>query len=223
MHRALSRNACLAEPVMDLARMIDALSHPAAYQHPVEQVEVRQTHISVVFLAGSFAYKLKKPVKLEFLDFSTLEKCHHFCEQEVQLNRRLAPEVYLGVVPVVQTARGVQFGGEGKVIEWAVKMQRLPDEATLLERLQRGEVGIELVEALARKIAAFHRTAKASERMATFGRFEAVSRNVLGIFDQSAVQVGSTVSRAVFDRVRTLAVEALARLQPLIEERAARA
>lgn len=222
MHRALSSMAGLAEPGMELACLIEALSHPSAYRHPVEQVEVRQTHISVVFLAGPFAYKLKKAVNLGFLDFSTLEKRQHFCEQEVQLNRRLAPEVYLGVVPVVRTAPGVQFEGAGEVIEWAVKMQRLPDEATLLERLRRGDVSIELVEALARRIAAFHRTAEASERIATFGRFEAVTRNVLGIFDRSAAEVGTTVSQAVFDRVRTLAVETLARLRPLIESRAAR-
>ncbi len=222
MHRALSHETCLAGPGGELAELIAGLSVPTAYRHPVERVEVRQTHVSVVFLAGPFAYKLKKPVKLGFLDFSTLDRRRHFCEQEVQLNRRLAPEVYLGVVPVVRTARGLQAEGAGAVIDWAVKMQRLPDEATLLARLQRGEVGIELVEALAAKVAGFHQRAATSERIATFGRFEAVSRIVLGLFDQGAVQVGSTVSRDVFDRLQTGAVETLTRLRPLIESRAAR-
>src|SRR5262245_55324395 len=116
---------------MDLAGLIEALSVPSAYPYPVDAVEVRQTHISAVFLAGSHAYKVKKPVNLGFLDFSTLEKRRHFCEREVRLNRRLAPEVYLGVVPVVRAETGVQFEGEDEVIEWAVKMQRLPDKATL--------------------------------------------------------------------------------------------
>ena len=83
---------------------------------PVETVEVHQTHISVVFLAGSFAYKIKKPVDLGFIDYSTLERRRHFCEEEVRLNRRLAAEVYLGVVPMtreggVDPDRGHRRGG----------------------------------------------------------------------------------------------------------------
>jgi uncharacterized protein len=207
---------------MDLDRLMAALSRPAAYDPPVGEVEVRQTHISVVFLAGAYAYKLKKPVRLDFLDFSTLEKRLHFCRQEVQLNRRLAPEVYRGVVPVAQTAQGVQVEGEGEVVEWAVKMQRLPDEATLHDRLGREEVGIDLAESLGRKIASFHRTAETNERIASFGRFETVSRSVLDVFDQAVSQMGHTASAAVFGRVKGLAEETLARLRPPIEGRAAR-
>jgi aminoglycoside phosphotransferase family enzyme/predicted kinase len=207
---------------MDLACLIEALSKPAAYAHPVDAVEVRQTHISVVFLARPYAYKLKKPVNLGFVDFSTLAKRHHFCEEEVRLNRRLAPAVYLGVVPVVRTEQGVQFEGEGEVVEWAVKMQRLPDEATLQEPLRRGGIGVALAETLGRRIASFHRVAEANERIAAFGRFDAVARIVLDIFAQAAPQVGTTVSKAVFDRVHGLAEQALARLRPLIEERAVR-
>src|SRR5262245_59114834 len=120
---------------MELARLMAALGDPAAYPFAVATVEVRQTHISVVFLAGSLAYKVKKPVEFSFLDFSTLAKRRHFCEEEVRLNRRLAPDVYLGVVPVALTDAGPRLEGEGEVIEWAVKMRRLPDEATLDEQL----------------------------------------------------------------------------------------
>jgi aminoglycoside phosphotransferase family enzyme/predicted kinase len=207
---------------MELARLIEALSRPAAYPYPVEGVEVRQTHISAVFLAGPYAYKVKKPVNPGFLDFSTLAKRLHYCQEEVRLNRRLAQQVYLGVVPVVRCHEGLRFEGEGEAVEWAVKMQRLPDEATLLERLRRGEVGPPLVEALARRIASFHRGVEANGRTAAFGRFEAVARIVLDIFAQAAPQVGTTVSGAVFGRVKALAEEALGRLRPLIEARAAR-
>lgn len=207
---------------MELAHLIEALSDAIAYSHPVEKIQVHHTHISVVFLAGPFAYKVKKPVNLGFLDFSTLEKRLHFCEEEVRLNRRLAPQVYLGVVPVVETGKALQVEVEGEVVEWAVKMQRLPDGATLLQRLGRGEVGVQLVESLAQRIASFHRGAEANERIAVFGRFEAVTRIVLDIFAQAAAQVGTTVSGAVFGRVQALAEESLARLRPLIEARAAR-
>src|SRR5580700_6621474 len=107
---------------MELVKLIEGLSDVAAYPHPIDKVEVRQTHISAVFLAGPFVYKLKKPVNLGFLDFSTLEKRRHFCEEEVRLNRRLAPTVYLGVVPITRTPTGIQMEGTGETIEWAVKM-----------------------------------------------------------------------------------------------------
>src|SRR5437764_13886455 len=126
-------------PPMELAALIDALSKPAAYPHPVDRVEVVQTHISVVFLAGPFVYKIKKPVQPGFLDFSTLEKRRFFCEEEVRLNRRLAPDVYLGVVPVTMAGGRARFEGTGAAVEWAVKMRRLPDEATLHARPERGE------------------------------------------------------------------------------------
>jgi aminoglycoside phosphotransferase family enzyme len=90
---------------MELAHLIDALSVPAAYPYAVETVDVRHTHISVVFLAGPFAYKLKKPVRLK--------RRRHFCEEEVRLNRRLAPDVYLGVVPVSQTTLGMRIEARG--------------------------------------------------------------------------------------------------------------
>jgi aminoglycoside phosphotransferase family enzyme/predicted kinase len=207
---------------MDLPQLIAALSDPVAYPYPVETVQVRQTHISAVFLAGPYAYKVKKPVNPGFLDFSTLERRRHFCEEEVRLNRRLAPHIYLGVAPVVRSGAGVRFEGEGDVVEWAVKMQRLPEAATLLERLRRGEVGVALVETLAERVAAFHRRADTNARISAFGRFEAVARLVRDVFRRAAPQVGTTVSRAVFDRVAARAEEVLAGLQPLIEARAAR-
>src|SRR5437763_10628839 len=125
---------------MDLESLIGALCSPSAYPFPATTIEIHHTHISVVFLAGPFAYKIKKPVHLGFLDFSTLEKRRHFCEEEVRLNCRLAPRVYLGVVPVTADAGRVRVGGRGEVLEWAVRMERLPEDATLRARVQRGEV-----------------------------------------------------------------------------------
>jgi aminoglycoside phosphotransferase family enzyme/predicted kinase len=207
---------------MDTARLIEALSDTHSYPHPVGVVEVRQTHISVVFLAGPYAYKIKKPVDLGFLDFTTLEKRRHFCEEEVRLNHRLAPTVYLGVVPIARTETGLMMDGLGEVVEWAVKMVRLPEEATLERRLLRQEVDRELMEALARKVASFHVHARTSEHIAAFGRFDVVAGNALENFQQAEHQVGVTVSQAVFQRLRTLTETTLARLRPVIEGRAER-
>lgn len=202
---------------MDLPDLIAALSRPQAYPHPCPGgVEVRQTHISTVFLAGDFAYKVKKPVDLGFVDFTTLGKRRYFCEEEVRLNRRLAPAVYLGVVPV--TRGGIDRPGE--VVEWAVKMARLPDEASLRWHVRHGDVRAEQLDALARRIAEFHRTADSGEHVSTFGRFEVVAGNARENFEQSRGQVGETVSRTVFERLEALTEAALAGLRPLIEKRA---
>src|SRR5581483_1518823 len=125
---------------MELVRLIEGLSEPGAYPFPVAGVEVRHTHVSVVFLAGPYAYKVKKPVALGFLDFSTPQRRRHFCEEEVRLNRRLAPDVYLGVVPVAGSATGLQVEGPGEPVEWAVKMKRLPEKATLQQYVRRGRL-----------------------------------------------------------------------------------
>ncbi len=210
---------------MELARLIDALAQPTAYPYPIDRVEVCHTHISVVFLAGSFAYKIKKPVNLGFLDFSTPAKRQYFCAEEVRLNRRLAPEVYLGVAPVNQTGNRIAVDAAGDIVDWAVKMRRLPDEATLLHRVERAEVGNSALTTLAQRIAGFHARADASAHIATFGRFEVVANNVRENFRQAASQAGvgaSPVSSAVFEQVQSLTETALTRLRPLIESRALR-
>jgi aminoglycoside phosphotransferase family enzyme/predicted kinase len=207
---------------MELTELIAGLSHAGAYPFPVAAVEVRQTHISVVFLAGPFAYKIKKPVDLGFLDFSTLKKRRYFCEEEVRLNRRLAPKIYQGVVPVTREGKVVRLGGDGEIVEWAVQMTRLPDSATVLERLKGGGVGVPFVEELARRIARFHAVAETDARIAAFGRSAVVAANARENFDQSANQVGAAVSAAVFTRLRALTEAELRRLAPLIDARARR-
>ena len=143
---------------MDLPDLIAALAGPAAYPRPAP-VEVRQTHLSVAFLVGDTVYKVRKPVNLGFVDFTTLEKRKHDCDEEVRLNRRLAPTVYRGVVPITMENGRVRVGGAGEPAEWAVEMVRLPDDATLKAWIARDAVTVAHVEALARRLAEFHRTA----------------------------------------------------------------
>src|SRR5262245_52467790 len=109
---------------MEISSLIDRLGRAETYPHPAGRIELRQTHISVVALAGEFVYKVRKPVDLGFLDFTTLDKRLHDCREEVRLNRRLAPDVYLGVVPLTESDGRVVMGGEGEPLEYAVKMRR---------------------------------------------------------------------------------------------------
>ena len=106
--------------------MVAALRDPRRYPHPVAEITLLETHISWVLLTGRYAYKLKKPVALGFLDFSTLEARRHACEEELRLNRRTAPDLYLEMVPVTGTQTEPRLGGEGRAIDYAVKMHRVP-------------------------------------------------------------------------------------------------
>ena len=116
-----------------LEALIRALSNPAVYPHQPQSVQVIQTHISVVFIAGKFVYKVKKPLNLGFLDFTTLEKRRHFCEQEVKLNSRFSEGIYLGVVSICQTGSGVNLSGKGEEIEVAVLMSLIPEDRIMTQ------------------------------------------------------------------------------------------
>jgi uncharacterized protein len=207
---------------LELARILEELTDPACYPHPVDAVILRQTHISAVFLAGPYAYKLKKPLDLGFLDFTTLEKRRHLCTEEVRLNRRLARGVYLGVVPIAVSAGRLRVDGPGEIVEWAVWMERLPDAGVLGNQVTAGKAGPEVFQELGRRIAAFHGRAEAGEHVSRFGRFPVVARNVRENFEQTRAHVGLTVSGEVFARLRELTEGALAQREPLIESRARR-
>jgi uncharacterized protein len=206
---------------MDLSALLAALSDPAAYPRP-GPVEVRQTHLSVVSLVGDSVYKIRKPVNLGFVDFTTLEKRKHDCDEEVRLNRRLAPSVYRGVVPITIENGRVRVDGKDEAIEWAVEMVRLPDDGTLKARLAHDEATVEQIEALARRLAEFHRTAERGVHVSRFGKFDVVSGNAHENFTQTASHVGITVRRPLYDRVRELTEQKLAELRLLIESRAGR-
>lgn len=134
------------------------LRRPESYGSAPGTVEVIETHMSWVFLAGDLVYKLKKPVRYEFLDFSTPEARHHDCEEEVRLNRRLAPDVYLDVVPLVITAgAALQLGGDGRPLDWLVKMRRLPRQLMLDQAIRAGTATASDVRRCILALAAFYR------------------------------------------------------------------
>ncbi|MFO0119256.1 MAG: hypothetical protein ACK512_04045, partial [Cyanobium sp.] len=129
---------------------------PAAYDHPVAAVELIETHISWIFLTGHFAYKLKKPVNLGFVDFSTPELRRRCCEEELRLNRRLAADLYLGLRDLHGPPERAHLGGEGPVIEALVQMRQFQQRDLLPEALSRGRVKPEQIDRLADDLAHFH-------------------------------------------------------------------
>ncbi len=129
---------------------------PTCYDHAVSQLRLIETHISWVVLTGEIAYKIKKPVDLGFLDFSTLPLRKQACENEIRLNRRLAAEYYLGVVPIAGDAEYPKFNGAGAVVEYAVKMKQFASKATLDQFAARGELRLAQIDAVASRLARFH-------------------------------------------------------------------
>jgi len=156
---------------VDTPALIANLLQPDAYPHPVDGVRLIETHISWVLIAGDFAYKLKKPLDLGFLDFSTLEKRRHFCEEEIRLNRRLAPTLYLAVVAVTGSPAAPRIGGDGPVLEWAVRMRAFPPEATLDRASQLTAAQI---DAIADAVARFHQSLPSAAADTAYGEPEAV-------------------------------------------------
>jgi aminoglycoside phosphotransferase family enzyme/predicted kinase len=154
--------------------MVDALCSPSAYPHKVTEVRIRETHISWILLTGEFAYKIKKPLDLGFLDFSSLESRRDACHEELRLNRRMAAPIYLDVVPITGSFGRPQFQGSGSVLDYAVKMIQFPDDAVLDEQLESGRLTISDMEQLAETLADFHQKLEPADPLAEFGTPEAI-------------------------------------------------
>lgn len=143
-----------------LAETLAALHRPIVYPEPTREASLHETHMSCVFLTDRFVYKLKKPVRLNSLDYTTLERRRACCEAELALNRRLAPDVYLAVVPLARSADGaLRVGGEGEVVEWLVKMRRLAADRMLDAALEAGTATRTDIARAAAHLAAFFRAA----------------------------------------------------------------
>ncbi len=204
----------------NLPAYIRALLQPGAYAHPVDEVRLVQTHISFVLLAGEYVYKFKKPVDFGFLDFSTLDRRHHCCEQEVRLNRRLCPDIYLGVVEVRCQDGEYGLDGEGEIVEYGVRMVRMPEERMMVRVIEAGLLGREQIDAIVDVLVPFYRQAAHSSEIDSFGTAEAVAVNVLENFEQteSFIRDSGPLSREQFDRISGYARGVLAH-DELFEER----
>ena len=161
-----------------------ALQRPECYPHPVGEVRVIETHISWVLLTGVYAYKIKKPVNLGFADFSTLGLRGHYCQEELRLNRRFAPDLYLEVVEVRGTPIAPRVGGEGPLLDYALKMRQFPQDALAGNRLGREQLGAAEIDALAEGIAAFHATAPVAKASGRFGSSSKIREQALQNFEQ---------------------------------------
>ena len=197
------------------------LRRPDSYPELPAAVEIKQTHISIVAITPTHAYKVKKPLDLGFLDFSTIEKRRAACEAEVRLNRRLTQDVYLNVVPISRREGALCFGDKGEVIEYAVKMRRLPDEGFLTWRLSRNAVTPADLGRVAAKLSGFYRTQQPSSAIAEWGRKDRLCVSTEENFAQTEQFVGTLISRPAFEAIRYFTELFYQRHASLLERRCA--
>ncbi|WP_028579691.1 hypothetical protein [Desulfogranum japonicum] len=169
-----------------LPEFIASLSRPESYPHPVEHVQLIQTHISYVLVAGDFVYKFKKPVDFGFLDFSTLEKRKACCERELLLNKRLCPDIYLNLVGVQKQATTYSLIEGDSDIEYGIQMRRMPENMMMGNVIARKELDRTHIDRIVEVLAPFYRGAESNEEIDSFGTAQSVGVNVLENFDQTA-------------------------------------
>lgn len=198
--------------------LIQALQDPRCYDHPVNDVELHETHISWVLLTGEYAYKIKKPLDFGFLDFSTLAKRRHFCTEEVRLNRRLAPDLYVEVVPITGSASAPRLGGDGEPFEYAIRMHQF-DTAQMLDRLHaEGRLAAAHLDTLADQLAAFHEGVPATDDEA-LGSPARVRADAEENFTQTRPLLEQSRQREQLDRLAAWTRDTLEQLEPQLRRR----
>ena len=204
---------------LPVQNMMQRLAQPSAFPFPLAPAEplIRQTHLSVVFLAAQRAYKVKKTLRYDFCDYSTLTLRRQFCIAEVRLNARLAPDVYYGVAPILEGPDGLVRFGEpllpddvplpgvtvagATVVEYAVVMQRLAEEETLAERVRRGTITAAELTLVAQKIAHFHQAAPTTAHITAFGADVTIARNWAENLAQMRALIGTVLPQETYDRI----------------------
>lgn len=195
----------------NLPEFVRALLLPETYPHPVSSVELIQTHISYVTLAGEYVYKWKKPVDFGFLDFSTLEKREYYCGQEIQLNQRLCPDLYLDVVTLYKNEQGFAFSGGGEPVEYAVRMRRMNQEGLMNKLVAAGSLNKEHMDRIVAMLVPFYPKAVADESVVQFGTAQGFGVNVHENFEQTEGFIGKGgLTRELFDTVKEYSLGFLA-------------
>jgi aminoglycoside phosphotransferase family enzyme/gluconate kinase len=214
-----SMKAVQSTAVSDQARLVQSLLNPALYGPGCRHVTLLETHISFVLLTGTHVYKIRKAVDLEFLDFRTLAARRQDCERELRLNRRTAPALYLEVVTVTGSIDRPAWNGSGPVIEYAVKMRELPQDALLSRMIARAQLTRQHVDTLAARIAAFHAGAETAAADSPFGSADEIRDLALQNFAQMAAVLGPDVDRRQDELLRWTRREHAARHHLMTERR----
>jgi len=204
--------------MQDQKEVVDALLTTEAYPQETGEIDLIQTHISFVFLTKDYVYKVKKAVNFGFLDFSNLDKRRIFCEKELQLNRRLCPEIYLDVVSINKSDT-IKISGTGEIVEYALKMKRLPQEKIMTQLLKQGKIDKRTVEEIAKITARFHSNAQTSPTISEFGSIKIIKTNWDENFAQTKKYIDQTILQTDFHFIQTMVNTFIEKNRRLFESR----
>ena len=183
--------------------LIEQMLQAGFYPHEVvEPIELIQTHVSYVFLTGNYAYKVKKPVNFGFLDYSTLDARSHFCHQELEMNQRGAPELYLEVLPVTQAGDKFSLGGTGEAVEYVLKMRQFPQSALLSEMFEKGTLTEAHMKELGQVVAKYHEQSHSSDRIRTFGEVAQVRQAIDENYEQTKNYIGTAQTQTQYAQTK---------------------
>lgn len=203
----------------DSAVMIQAMLKSAIYPHEVEKCELIETHISWVILTGQFVYKIKKPVNFGFLDFSTLDKRKFYCEEELRLNRRLAPDIYLDVIPISGSTDNPRLDGTGEVLDYAVKMKQFPRQIELDQLLNRGELNNKIIDSTAVLVAEFHLAIDVAEDDSDFGKPGIVIKPIRENFSQIRERIKDEVTLNKLTQIEQWSEDRFGKIKAILKQR----
>jgi len=197
--------------MVSIREIIEQMMKPSFYPHSVtEPIQLIQTHCSYVVLTGDYVYKLKKPVNFGFLNYSTLQKRKYFCQEELRLNRRTAPEIYLEVLPITYDRLGLgsteaeryQLGGRGEAVEYALKMRQFPQETLFSSMFEFGELQEQQIVELGRVVAQYHANAATSDYISSFGEVSQIKAGFEQNYLRTKKYIGVAQTQEQFNQTK---------------------
>jgi uncharacterized protein len=203
--------------------LIEQMKKPDFYPHRVrEPIQLIQTHASAIFLTGDYAYKLKKPVNFGFLDFSTLAKRHHFLNEELQMNRAIAPDLYLEVLPIAQLGDKYILGGKDNPSEYVLKMYQFPQENLFVNLFEAGKLTESYIEELGKIVAQFHSQTISNDRIRSYGDVEKIKQAIDENYTQTEKYIGIAQTQVQYDETRQFTDRFFTEKQDIFKQRQTR-
>lgn len=206
---------------MKTLNILENLKKPEFFGSGIKSVNVIQTHISYVALTGKYAYKVKKPVDFGFLDFSTIEKRKHFCEEELRLNKRLCPDIYLDVLPITQKNGELELNGGGETVDYALKMKEFSQDRIMTKLLKQGKIDKETIENICDILVNFYNSEQHSKEIDSYGEIDAVKKNIDENFEQTESVIDITIPNDTYKYIKKISSKFFEEKKDIFEKRIA--
>ncbi|PHV64307.1 AAA family ATPase [Cyanobacterium aponinum] len=205
---------------MSQEKLIQRMQQANFYHHPVkEPIEIIQTHCSNVFLTGNYAYKMKKIVDFGFLDYSTLAKRQHFLSVELEMNKQIAPDLYLEVLPIYEENNNFYWQEQGQIKEYVLKMNQFPQENLLLNIYQQGNLTSQHMKELGKLVAKFHQNTVTNEYITSFGTPEKIGESISQNYEQTQKYIGIAQNQEQYEQTKAFTDSFLHNYRDVLEKR----